>query len=172
LDALAVCCCIFAFHSREGQHGGKVVIYSYVEWTGGARSFRGQPPVIHGWSPYVISHKRHHTQQCEYTICWKDVGDNYVYSSYEVAFSDATSDQGVLTKYTLPVSEREKALKQLQRMNVTAFSLFGSEESLMETLAFKKSRTNGINTEREGDWRSSQFSFSHMKWCQAGAKTP
>jgi len=33
------------------------------------------------------------------------------------------------------VSERRKALKQLQRMNVTAFSLFGNEESLMETLA-------------------------------------
>ena len=44
----------------------------------------------------------------------------------------------MLTKYTLPVSEREKALKQLQRMNITAFSLFGSEESLMEMLAYQE----------------------------------
>jgi hypothetical protein len=36
------------------------------------------------------------------------------------------------------VSERRKALKQLQRMNVTAFSLFGNEESLMETLAYQE----------------------------------
>ncbi len=128
----------FAFRSREKQTDGKVAIYSYIEWQGDARSFMGQAPTIHGLGPYVVTHKRHYAQQCEYTICWKRVGDGYEYSSHEEAFSDNTSDQGALTKYTLPVSERTKALKQLYRMNVTAFSLFGSEESLMESLAYQE----------------------------------
>lgn len=128
----------FAFRSQASQREGKVAIYSYVEWEGTAKSSVGHPATIHGLGSYVISHKRHHAQQCEYTISWKKVDDNYVYSSHEAAFSDPTTDQGALTKYTLPVSEREKALKQLQRMNVTAFSLFGSEESLMEMLAYQE----------------------------------
>jgi hypothetical protein len=44
------------------------------------------------------------------------------------------------------VSERRKALKQLQRMNVTAFSLFGNEENLMETLAYQEIETNRLMT--------------------------
>lgn len=128
----------FAFRSQERLKGDKVAIYSYIEWRGEAKTFRGQEPVIHGLGPYVVSHKRHYSQQCEYTICWKEVGDGYAYSNHEAAFADNNSDQGELTKYTLPVSERGKVLKQLHRMNVTAFSLFGSEESLMETLAYQE----------------------------------
>ena len=128
----------FAFRSREKQTDDRVAIYSYVEWQGGAKTITRQSPHIHGLGPYVVSHKRHYAQQCEYTICWKQVGESYVYSSHEAAFSDNKSEQGALTKYTLPVSERTKALKQLYRMNVTAFSLFGSEESLMETLAYQE----------------------------------
>ena len=55
-----------------------------------------------------------------------------MYSNHETAF------EGALTKCTLPVSERRKALNQLQRMNVTAFSFFGNEESLVETLAYQE----------------------------------
>jgi len=128
----------FAFRSREKQTDDRVAIYSYVEWRGDAKHFQGQAPRVHGLGPYVVSHKRHYAQQCEYTICRKKVDENYEYSSHEAAFLDNKSDQGALTKYTLPVSERTKALKQLYRMNVTTFSLFGSEESLMDTLAYKE----------------------------------
>lgn len=128
----------FAFRSREKQRDDKVAIYSYIEWQGDAKSHRLKEPNIYGLGRYVESHKRHYAQQCEYTICRKKVGKSYVYSSHEAAFSGKPTGRGMLTKYTLPVSEREKALKQLQRMNITAFSLFGSEESLMEMLAYQE----------------------------------
>jgi hypothetical protein len=128
----------FAFRSDEGPKDRKVAIYSYVEYGGEARIYKGEGPVVHGLGPYVISHQRHYAQQCEYTICWRRVDDRYVYSCHEAAFGDKDSDQGELTKYTLPASERTKVLQALQRMNVTAFSLFGSEESLMETLAYQE----------------------------------
>ena len=94
--------------------------------------------MVYGTGAYVESHKRHYAQQCEYTICVKMVEGNHVYCSHESAFEDKRSDQGELRKFTLPASERTKVLKQLQRMNVTAFSLFGNEESLMETLAYQE----------------------------------
>lgn len=46
--------------------------------------------------------------------------------------------QDVLWKYNIPWSERGKVLKLLDEYNLNAHSLFGSEESLMETLAFRE----------------------------------
>ena len=46
--------------------------------------------------------------------------------------------QDVLRKFNIPWSERQKVLKLLDEYNLNAFSLFGSEESLMETLAFRE----------------------------------
>lgn len=127
----------FAFRSQQVEHG-RVAIYSYVEYLGDARGVFISSPLVQGLHPYVETHKRHYAQQCEYTICVKGVEDRRVYCSHEAAFSDAVSDQGQLKKITLPASERKCVLEQLQRMNITAFSLFGSEESLMEMLAYSE----------------------------------
>lgn len=125
----------FAFRSPQVPEHERVAIYSYVAYREAYR--RGSPIVLRS-GPYVESHKRHYAQQCEYTICVTEVENKRLYCSHEAAFTGEASDQGELKKYTLPASERRKALKQLQRMNVTAFSLFGSEESLMETLAYQE----------------------------------
>ena len=128
----------FAFRTQHTPQDGKVAIYAYVEWAGEGRLLGGGQPTIRGLGPYVVTHKRHYAQQCEYTICWKEINGNWEYASHEAAFTntaDDAIDQGTLTKYTVPVSERAKALERLHRVNITAFSLFGSEESLMETLA-------------------------------------
>jgi len=77
----------FAFRSREEPKDGEAAIYSYVEYGGHARSFIGNAPTVHGLGPYVVSHKRHYAQQCEYTICRKRVGSGYVYSSHAAAFA-------------------------------------------------------------------------------------
>lgn len=128
----------FAFRSPQVPKDGKVAIYSYMDWCGVPKCGWGGSPIVYGLGPYVETHKRHYAQQCEYTLCVKEVGAKCVYSSHELAFRNNTSDQGQLRKYTLPVSEKRRILKQLHHMNVTAFSLFGSEESLMETLAYQE----------------------------------
>jgi hypothetical protein len=135
----------FAFRSQEKPKNGKVAIFSYVEHFEHPEGFDCEEPTIHGLGPYAVTHKRHYAQQCEYSICQKRANGRYVYSSHETAVSAGNnSGQGLVTKYTLPVSDRVKVLKELQRMNVTAFSLFGSEESLMETLAYQEIETNPL----------------------------
>ncbi len=133
----------FAFRSQEKPDSGKVAIYSYVEHFERPEGFNGEEPNIHGLGPYAVTHKRHYAQQCEYSICQKRIEGRYVYASHETAvLSDNYSGQVPMTKYVLPVSERARVLKVLYRMNVTAFSLFGSEESLMETLAYQEIETS------------------------------
>ena len=142
----------FAFRSQEKRKNDKVAIYSYVQHFCHQEASDGGAPTIHGLGPYAVTHKRHYAQQCEYSICQKRTNDRYVYSSHETAvLADNNFGQGPVTKYTLPVSDRPKVLKELQRMNVTAFSLFGSEESLMETLAYQEIETNHLMTDlKEG----------------------
>ena len=45
----------------------------------------------------------------------------------------------MLWKIKIPSSERQKAIKELELYNVNAYSLFPSEESLMETVLCESS---------------------------------
>jgi len=125
----------FAFHSKGNPSDNYAAVYSYVEYVGEAKSWKGSHPTIFGLGPYVISHSRHYSQQCEYTICKKNGPNGYVYCGHKQAIAE---DTGRVKKYVLPKSERGKALRKLEIMNISAFSLFGSEERLMETLAYKE----------------------------------
>jgi hypothetical protein len=46
--------------------------------------------------------------------------------------------QDLLWKIVIPSSECSKVLMLLDQFNLNAYSLFGSEESLMETLAYRE----------------------------------
>jgi hypothetical protein len=48
--------------------------------------------------------------------------------------------QAFCWKFTIPVTEQPKVLALLDEYNLNAFSLFGSEEHLMETLATREFR--------------------------------
>lgn len=128
----------FAFRSFDHGNEGEVAIFSFVEYLGEAKTWTSSLPSIHGLGPYVVSHKRHYAQQCEYTICTKSTDGQRVYTSHKNLILEPASTQDALTKYVLPASERGKVLRKLELMNVTALSLFGSEESLIETLAYQE----------------------------------
>ena len=128
----------FAFRRNEGPKKEKVAIYAYVEHLGEGKGWTSGIPSIHGLGHYVISHKRHCVQQCEYTICKVQNNEGDLYTSHQFAIAKSESGQDMLIKYILPLTEQEKVVRLLQSMNVTAFSLFGSEESLMETLAYRE----------------------------------
>ena len=64
--------------------------------------------------------------------------DEYFYVSHEKAFSMDIKGQDILWKIVVPSSERVFALRELDSMNINAFSLFGSEESLMAAVALRE----------------------------------
>lgn len=128
----------FAFAEKDPA-ASHVSIYAYREFAGMAKSFSSSKPYIHALGPYVDAHKRHFIQRSAYTVCMLKAEDKY--ASHEAAFtaSDARdTEQDVLWRFDLPVSERTKVLAKLDLFNLNAFSLFATEESLMRTLAFRE----------------------------------
>ena len=127
----------FAFREIEGK-ADSAAIFAYIEYMGQGKSAKASEPIICSLGPYISSHKRHFLQQCEYTICTRVENKEAYYSSHDMVFTRDDQNQDLLWKFILPSSERMKVLKKLDMYNINAHSLFGSEESLMETLALRE----------------------------------
>jgi hypothetical protein len=130
----------FAFQSSKDEEPS-VAIYSLIEYYGEGKNLDYTGGCICGCGPNVRTHKRHFLQQSAYTYCTKLLpppDNKYVYCSHEEAFKKNGGEQDVLTKFVIPRTESAKVLEKLRMMNITAHSLFGSEESLLETLSYQE----------------------------------
>jgi hypothetical protein len=125
----------FAFNSAKCQDGDdRVAIFVYIEYVGQAKRRNPGMPYVSTTGPHVRTHMRHVLQQSDYTICLADCGGQWHFENYQAAFSVA-GQREVLWKYTIPASERLKVLSILDRFNLNAFSLFASEEGLLDSIA-------------------------------------
>lgn len=128
-----------ALQHRE-QQDKNVSIYVYLESTSefSLKTGSSARPYMYTLGPYVKTDRRHFTQQSQYTICiFHDAGE-WRYATHEKAFDKCDPNQDVLWKFNIPCSEGLKVLKLLDSYNINALSLFGSEESLMETVALRE----------------------------------
>jgi hypothetical protein len=117
--------------SREGvQHAA---VYVYLE-SKGVKTGDVDAPVIQSLGPYVTTHRRHYLQQSEYTICTTGKGRLLRYASHETVVTRDDKGQDLLWKLVIPISERRDFVEHLQRMNINPFSLFETEDSLMEDI--------------------------------------
>ncbi|MGA7192997.1 MAG: FRG domain-containing protein [Anaerolineales bacterium] len=119
-----------------------VAIFVYLQ-DFGTRGGVSNQPYINPMRSNVRSDQRHFLQQSNYTICTKGAEKDTCYCSHEEAFSNKTvgvheAGQDMLWKIKIPSSERRKAIKELELYNVNAYSLFPSEESLMETVFMRE----------------------------------
>jgi hypothetical protein len=125
----------FAFANACKDGNGRVSIFVLCE-----RNFKvsgNQMDVLHIFGPYVKTHRRHVLQQSQYTVCLS-FDDEWRFESYDSVFEEGLRQQAFCWKFTIPVTERPKVIALLDEHNLNAFSLFGSEESLMETLATRE----------------------------------
>jgi hypothetical protein len=74
-------------------------------------------------------------QQSQYTVCTQYGGSETVFANHEAVTSQDQTRQDLLWKFNLPVTERINVLRMLNTMNINAFSLFGTEDSLMDAVA-------------------------------------
>jgi hypothetical protein len=93
-------------------------------------------PTVDIMGPYIRTHRRHLIQQSPYSIrmLWHQ---GFAFYSHDKALgTDGTLGiDGELIRMTIPAKERTAALVDLDHMNINAFSLFGSEDSLVRTIA-------------------------------------
>jgi len=126
----------FAFKNACTDASKKVAIFVSCR-----RDFAGSGngmTVMYRFGPFVKTHRRHVLQQSEYTVCLSFHDDEWRFENHNAAFCDGPYQQAFCWKFTIPVTERSKVLALLDEYNLNAFSLFGSEESLMETLASRE----------------------------------
>jgi hypothetical protein len=123
------------FSPRQPQE--HVSIFVYRESAGAGKSGWGDKPHICFPGPTISTDYKHYLQQSEYLFCVKEESiDKPVFANYEDV--PPHENQDVLVKYNIPISEQQKVLRKLDSMNITAYSLFNSESSLMETLAVRE----------------------------------
>lgn len=135
----------FAFRSETGPPGGNVSICVFSETPCQCKSRRNGEPQIRRMGPYVTTHRRHFLQQSDYTMCGI-FKKKWHFAKHEDVFVNGNPNQHVLWRFNIPWipwTERLKVLKLLDSYSLNAFSLFGSEESLMETLAFRELGSRG-----------------------------
>ncbi|MBZ5562104.1 MAG: FRG domain-containing protein, partial [Acidobacteriia bacterium] len=133
----------FAFTSASEPSCGKVSIYVYSESPRGLKGTSSYKPQIRVIGPFVRTHPRHFLQQCDYTVCaeFLKVGDclyEWRFAGHEEITSGADGVQDVVWKLNIPWSERRKVVNMLDAYNLNSFSLFGTEESLMEMLVVRE----------------------------------
>ena len=135
----------FAF--RDTQNGTTrpehVAIYTYEELPDEDEriQFRFQSAAtasIRTIGPCLATDRKHHLQQCQYTLCMCKGEEDCCYAAYPDDIVTCDTRRCVVEKYVIPMTEQEKVLRRLQMMNVTAYSLFGTEAALMESLAMRE----------------------------------
>jgi hypothetical protein len=131
----------FAFRDvyREVKGTEYVSIFAYREYCGNGKSCCAQEPHVRSLGPTVATSPTHYLQQSEYSICVRREGEEVWFANHEaIKGEEGEGEQDILIKYNIPMSERGKVLGRLDLMNITAYALFNSEPSLMDTLAIRE----------------------------------
>ena len=118
----------------------RIAIFAYSEWVQNGRGQATAMPGLYRHYRDVPTHRRHFLQQCSYTVCARETANGWVFDRHEAAFEvnrNHDRNQDVLWKFTLPADQGRDLQRHLDRSNMNAYTLMASEESLMNTLAFR-----------------------------------
>ena len=129
---------LFAFDAmdKKAEHVAIYVVLQDIYTTPSFSS--GEAFFVIG--PYIQSHPRHYIQQSRYSLCvglqlqdeWP--GKDFLFLSHEQVLGRNVG-RDLLLKLKIPSSERQLALRHLDSMNINPYSLYGSEEALIRTVA-------------------------------------
>lgn len=87
-------------------------------------------PHIKLQGPNVKSDQRHFLQQGQYTLAVQYQDDHWRLTPHEDAFANG---EHTLTQLTLPRTQANNVMAKLDRMNINTYSLFQTEDALLET---------------------------------------
>ncbi|NBN78145.1 FRG domain-containing protein [Microvirga tunisiensis] len=125
----------FAF--QRARPNKDVAIYAMnLELTKYRVRERGVPHII-DYGSYVETHRRHFNQQSRYSLCYAVQDKEYCIFPHENAVM-LNPEFNTIQKYIIASSERKTVLEKLHHSNINAYTLFGSDEALMDTLAYRE----------------------------------
>ena len=144
--------------------------HPYKDQVDGAEHLSGEEDGIRYWPNPVKGETRHYDQQSAYTTALRyrqDEGKRtgfsgfYCYSSHayilytfpqerargtnRVTYDNAI-DNVICWKVTIPQHERDSVLRRLDRMNINAYTLFRTEDTLVKTYGLRELRRTRYTT--------------------------
>lgn len=131
---------LFAFDSMD-KDVESVAIYAFSQDTLHSASSDEHFFIV---GPYLATHARHYLQQSRYSLCVglqveshsKYRRIDYRFVPHEEALNRSSNrNTDVAVKLKVRANQRKLALQDLDLMNINPYSLFGSEESLIRTVA-------------------------------------
>jgi hypothetical protein len=130
---------VAAFFAFSKPQSDEVAIYAFADSPNNSKFGSSTEAQIQLLGQYVKTHRGHFRQQSRYTISAEfDMGNGWKFVPHGDVFDLNRTDQDVGWKIIVPASEREKVIRILDRVSINEFSLFESEEGLMETLAVQE----------------------------------
>lgn len=127
----------FAFFKAK-KETERVSIFCYVLNAAGTHGYSEDLPYIFWPGEYITTHRRHFLQQSQYSFCCQFNKENIFFEPHESAIKRNVPKNNRIIKFTLPTTERMKVLKLLDSVNINAYSLFETEEALLETVAIRE----------------------------------
>jgi len=124
------------FAMRHCRPNSAAAVYVFVERPHSTKIWSSDRPLIFPFNVTATTHRRHFLQQSTYTMCARY--DAYWWFSPHDSVFNQDREQDVLYRFVFPPSLRLDVLRNLDQHNLNAFSLFGTDESLMETIAQRK----------------------------------
>jgi hypothetical protein len=128
----------FAFEERSDAQ--RCAVFAFVEFPEGGKSSRGGEPRITSWGPYVRTDPRHFAQKAWYTTATRQNGERTAHEfcpHHDVKPIYGEGAQDVLIKITMPRRERVAALKALEEHNVNRYTLFQTEDALVQAMGIR-----------------------------------
>lgn len=126
----------FALHETISET--RVAVFAYIGSPNGGWGGRVGDSIITRRGPYVSTDSRHFAQKARYTVATRfDKIHGHIFCSHEDVFKTDDMNQYLVQKITIPISERNKALNELNDFKINHFTLFQSEDSLIKSLAIR-----------------------------------
>ena len=125
---------VASFFAFEAVKGESVAIFIYQEFTGTAKHHTPDEPHLVSFGPWVRTHPRHVLQQAQYTIAVQHESETWRIAKHEEVFSVGLISQDRLTKLVVPASQAAIALSELDEMNINAYSLYQTQDALLQTV--------------------------------------
>ena len=127
----------FAFFGVDRSES--VALFVFIDSIRGGKGFANGVPHIIELGPTINTHKRHYQQQSRYTVAVNQNENGlWSYCPHSSVLYDVDNGQDILYILILPSEIKEEVLWKLNQMNINDFTLFGSEESLMNVLAYNE----------------------------------
>lgn len=115
---------------------GDASVFAFCPSPDNLQSGNALDPAIHVQGPYTQTHVRHFTQQAWYTISsqWDPTAETHRFVPHGVVFAQGKPRQDLLVQITIPRDQRLECLAGLAEQNINHYTLYQSEDSLIQSL--------------------------------------